>query len=168
MNPQDIEAKLNQFRPCDVREAFLDIAEHPLRGPETSERGCTGTVNAATAKPGARIVAALGKVFVRVTVLEGGAAAFTEYEMTPTSFQGLAAALLAKLVPSAKVTPFLFLVDKSSRTISEGLHLNFQIVREQRGDGSSRVHHVELVGRADEVRAERLLTLVDVSAEGVH
>jgi len=97
MNPQDIEAKLNQFTPSHVREAFLDIAEHPLRGPETSERGCTGPVDAATAKPGVRIVSALGKVFVRVTVAEGGAAGFTEYEMTPASFQGLTSALLSVL-----------------------------------------------------------------------
>jgi hypothetical protein len=97
MDAQDIEAKLNQFSPSDVREAFHGIDKHPLRGLETSERGFTGPVDAGNSKPGVRIVAALGKVFVRVTVAEGGAAAFTEYEMTPASFQGLAAALLSRL-----------------------------------------------------------------------
>ncbi len=74
-------------------------------------------------------------------------------------------ALLKTLLPNANVSPFLFLVDKSSAAISEGLNRNFKIVREATVGGSGRVHHVEVVGAAERVRAEKLLTLFDVTAE---
>ena len=97
MNTQEIEAKLNEFTPDDVRLALDRIQEHPLRGPETSERGTTGSIDAATAKPGVRIVAMLGRVYFRITEVGGGCASFTELDMSPASFEGLTAALFSRL-----------------------------------------------------------------------
>lgn len=73
--------------------------------------------------------------------------------------------LLERLVPGARITPFLYLVDMAATTLADGLSNAFRIVRRPSVGGGTDVLRVETVGDVARLRAERLLTLVDVTDE---
>ena len=73
--------------------------------------------------------------------------------------------LLEKLLPGARITPFLYLVDTAAAALSDGLPDAFRIQRRQSAGGGTDVLRVEAVGDIARLREERLLMLVDVSEE---
>jgi hypothetical protein len=108
-----------------------------------------------------RLAAGQPNVFRNKTRPFAVSAAWRDY-LEDVAFQ---CALLRALLPNANVRPFLCLVDKSSVAIAEGLNRNFKIVREATAGARGRVHHVEVAGDAAQIRAEKLLSLFDVTAE---
>ena len=73
--------------------------------------------------------------------------------------------VLQEMFPHAKIEPYLCLVDKSRRTTIDGLPKFFRIERRLNRAGVETVHRAHYEGDVDRLRADNLVTTVDVSAE---
>ncbi|MGI8402223.1 MAG: DUF2779 domain-containing protein [Gemmatimonadaceae bacterium] len=73
--------------------------------------------------------------------------------------------VLQEMFPDAKIEPYLCLVDKSKRTTIDGLTKYFRIERRPNRMGLPSVHRAYYDGDVEKLRADNLVTIVDVSAE---
>jgi hypothetical protein len=67
--------------------------------------------------------------------------------------------------PTAEIRPRLVFVNKDHRTAIDGLPRWFRIERQDRSDGSSRIHRVFFTGNPEVVRGEAFVKIVDVAEE---
>jgi hypothetical protein len=133
-----LEKRGNAFRLVEVKAKSFDSAEH-----------------AALLLDGKKGVFRSGRRPHRVT------SEWDEY-VADIAFQLLT---LRELYPSAMIKPFLCLVDKAKATSIDGLPAWFRVERRVNRAGIETVHRVHVIGDVDRMRADDILTEVDVSDE---
>ncbi|HYV99414.1 MAG TPA: hypothetical protein VE967_18290, partial [Gemmatimonadaceae bacterium] len=73
--------------------------------------------------------------------------------------------LLEKVMPGAKITPYLVLVDKSKVAEIDNIPILFELVKQQAADGTVRVQTARYIGDSAVLGSLDLVTIVDVSEE---